>query len=96
MERLDITAARALRTALDTQPVTDAKITFAWTIAAGAAVARAAAVSWSDGVLRVQPKSEEWRYEIVRAKRVIQSRMDGLLGAGVIRRLVVLDAPSRT
>ncbi len=92
MERIDTTAARALRQALDAQPLTAAKVTFAWTLAAGPALARSATVSWNDGVLSVVAKSEAWRYELVRSRPVILQRMAQLLGAGVVRGLRVLEA----
>ncbi|MEO7192191.1 MAG: DciA family protein [Vicinamibacterales bacterium] len=91
MESLDRTAARALRTLLEAQPLTAAKVEFAWKIAAGPALARSASVSWSeDGRLAVRAKSEEWRHEIVRARPMILQRMAGLLGTGAVRSLIVL------
>lgn len=94
MQRLDQTALRALRILLDRQPTTEAKIAFAWTIAAGPALARAATVSWSfDGVLRVRARSEQWQTEVTRARPLITERLAQLLGPGVVRRVVVAAAP---
>jgi hypothetical protein len=100
MERLDQTSVRALRVLLDTQPMTDAKIEFAWKIAAGSALARATTITWSaNGTLHVLARSEEWRREIVRAQSIIGDRFSQLLGAGVVTRITVAastdDGPRR-
>ncbi len=90
MERLDQAAMRALRSLLANQPVTAEKIGFAWTIAAGATLARNARVTWDgSGALRLTAASEEWRRAIVRAKPVIAERLGLLLGAGIVRTIVV-------
>ena len=88
MNRLDQTAVGALRTLLDGQPTTEAKIAFAWTIAAGPALARAATVTWSDGgTLRVVARTEAWRQELVRARPIIAHRIETLVGPNVVRRI---------
>lgn len=90
MESLQSTATRALRSLLAGQPVSPAKVRFAWSIAAGSTLGRAADVVWTeDGVLHVAPRSAEWRREIVRARPVIAARMKELLGPGVIRTFVI-------
>ena len=90
MEPLNSTATRALRTLLAGQPTTEAKVTFAWQIAAGPALGRAATVSWSgDGVLRVSARTAAWCQEIRRARPVIAERLTSLLGPDVVRRLVI-------
>jgi hypothetical protein len=94
LTRLDRTAVGALRLLLDAQPTTGAKVTFAWTIAAGPGLARAADVSWSEtGTLRVRPRTDAWRQEIVRARPVIANRLASLLGPGVVGRISVDLAP---
>ena len=74
---------------LSAQPDTPQKVTFAWQIAAGPAMGRAADVTWSEGVLRIRARSESWRREIARGKPVILERLKQLLGPGVVRKLVV-------
>jgi hypothetical protein len=65
-------------------------VAFAWSIAAGATLARAASVEWTpDGVLTVRAKTDAWREEIHRARAVIGARLDALLGPDVVRRLTV-------
>jgi hypothetical protein len=94
MQRLDRTAISALRTLLDRQPTTEAKVTFAWTIAAGATLARAASVRWSDsGTLHVVARTEAWRQELARARPLIARRVADLVGQQAVRRIVIEDVP---
>jgi hypothetical protein len=103
MERLDATAARAMRMLLDAQPLDEAKVRFAWTVAAGPALARATTVAWTDGVLSVRAKSEAWRLEVRRGRAVILQRISQLVGEAAVRRIELLQergqrpaAPGRT
>lgn len=97
MERLDDTAVRALRTLLENQPVTESKVAFAWRVAAGETMAAAATVQWAgDGTLRVTPKTETWRQEIVRARPVIAERLASLLGRGVVKKVSIMPPPEMT
>ena len=90
VERLDRTAVRAVRQLIADQPLTDKKVAFAWTLAAGPTLARASHVSWSDGVLRVEASTETWRRELARARPVLIKRIEELLGAGVVRTITVV------
>lgn len=90
MERLDRAAVAALRTVLDSQPTTPAKVKFAWALVAGAAIAQATSLSWSgDGSLYVRAKNDVWKKEILRARAGIVPRLAELLGPDVVRRIVV-------
>jgi hypothetical protein len=90
MKRLDQTAVRALKTILDGQPTTDAKVSFAWTIAAGPTLARAATVTWSEtGTLHVIARTEAWRQELARARPLIIQRIADLIGQDVVRRITI-------
>jgi hypothetical protein len=92
MERLDATSTRALRSLLEGQPLTEGKVTFAWRIAAGPALARAATVSWSAaGTMIIRAESSAWRLEIVRAKGLIAERLDWLLGPDAVRRIQIVE-----
>jgi hypothetical protein len=94
MKRLDQAAVSALRTLLDTQPTTEAKVTFAWTIAAGPTLARAASVAWSDsGTLHVVARTEAWRQELARARPLIARRVADLVGPETVRRIVIEVVP---
>ena len=89
MDPLRSTATRALRSLLDAQPNTPAKIGFAWKIAAGPALSRASRLDWDDGTLTVHAASENWRREVHRARPILVERLDQLLGAGVVRKIIV-------
>ncbi len=92
MESIGHTGARTLGSLLAGQPTTDAKVAFAWQIAAGPALSRAATLSWSsDGTLRVRATSAAWRQEIRRARPMITERLGHLLGQGVVKRMVIED-----
>ena len=93
MESLDITATRAVRHLLANQPTTAAKVTFAWTVAAGPQLGRAATITWmDDGTLHVLARDEAWRREISRARSVITERLSYLLGPDVVRTIRVRAA----
>jgi hypothetical protein len=90
VEPIDQTAARAIRQLLATQPLTTAKVEFAWKIAAGPALARSATVvSFEDGRLGIRAKSAEWQREIARARPMILQRIAHLIGPGAVRMLTV-------
>jgi hypothetical protein len=91
MESLQRTASHALRTLLDGQPVTPAKMRFVWTLAAGAALARATDVEWRDaeGVLVVRARTDNWRRELRRARPILTERVRELAGRDAVRRLEI-------
>ena len=94
MKRLDQTAVVALKSLLDTQPTTEAKVTFAWTIAAGPTLARAATVTWSEnGTLHVTARTEAWRQELARARPLIARRVADLVGQQVVKRIAIDVVP---
>jgi hypothetical protein len=90
MQRLQIAAARAYHDLLASQPTTSAKVVFAWRVAAGPALARAATVRWSEnGTLSVVARDVAWQCEIGRARPIIAQRLAQLLGSGVVRRILI-------
>ena len=92
MESLQQTAARVLGPLLDAQPLTPGKVSFAWNLAAGPALARASTSAWTaDGTLRIRARSAAWCTEIERAKPMIAARLTQLLGAGAIRRIIISE-----
>jgi hypothetical protein len=83
-------STRALQSLLNDQPVTAAKVVFAWQIAAGPALSRATALAWSDeGTLRVRARDGAWRNEVARARAMIAQRLEQLLGPGVVKKIVI-------
>ena len=66
------------------QPLSPAKVAFAWRAAAGASVARASRVELrEDGVLLVFVADPRWRREIEPALGMLRPRLAGLLGDAV-------------
>jgi hypothetical protein len=96
MERVDVTALRAVRTLVAEQPVTDAKIAFAWAIAAGPALGRASTIVRTASGLRVTPATDAWRRELVRAKPLLLDRLTTVLGPGVISTISIVAADDPT
>jgi hypothetical protein len=90
MQPLKIASTRALQSLLNDQPVSAAKVTFAWQIAAGPAMARATVPAWSDdGRLRVRARDAAWHREVTRARPMIAQRLEQLLGPGVVKKIVI-------
>jgi predicted nucleic acid-binding Zn ribbon protein len=90
MQPLRTASTRALQSLLHDQPVTAAKVVFAWQIAAGPAMARATSPAWSDdGVLRVRARDTAWRREVARARPMIAQRLEQLLGSDVVKKIVI-------
>jgi Dna[CI] antecedent DciA-like protein len=90
MQPLRTASIRALQSLLIDQPVTAAKVTFAWQIAAGPAMARATSPTWTDeGLLRVRARDAAWRREVAHARPMIAERLALLLGPGVVKKIIV-------
>ena len=83
-------APRAVLELLRGQPLSAAKVRFAWRAAVGPAMARATSVALAaDGTLHVAAAGEHWRAETARSMRVIRPRLRELLGRGAIKRIAV-------
>ena len=63
------------------QPLTQAKVDFAWRTAVGPALARVSSARLDgDGTLRVRTEDDRWTREIERGRDVIRARLDRMLG----------------
>jgi hypothetical protein len=83
----------ALARLLRDQPLTDAKVRFAWRMAAGAAIARATSVTLDGrGTLHVSVSSQHWRAELERAAPNLRARLARLLGTEAPKWIVVGEA----
>ena len=83
-------APRAVGQLLREQPLTPAKVRFAWQTSVGASMGRATSVALgNDGTLTVRTSGEHWRRETTRSARVIKQRMAELLGQNVVKRIAV-------
>ena len=79
----------ALTELLRHAPLSDGKVTFAWTAAVGAAVGRVTHVKLERDVLIVEAASVEWSREVRRSSGVILHRLQTLLGTDTVRKLEV-------
>jgi len=90
MESLHTTADGALREILANQPTSQAKVAFAWRMAAGPALARATEATFrEDGILVIHARTEAWLREVRHAKPMLVTRLRALLGDSVVKRLVI-------
>jgi predicted nucleic acid-binding Zn ribbon protein len=67
------------------QPLTAAKVAFAWRIAVGPALARVTTVERVGATLRVRTSDARWSPELERSQAVILARLAAMLGADVVR-----------
>ena len=73
-------------------PLTEEKVAFAWRTAVGGAVAGATDVLLDGTTLRVRARERAWQREIERSAATIRTRLEDLLGPGVVRYLDVTVA----
>jgi hypothetical protein len=79
----------ALAEILRRAPLTPEKVAFSWRTAVGPAVDKVTTVEFHNGVLYVRAKDATWQREVERSAALIRSRLDGLLGDHVVRRIVI-------
>ncbi len=79
----------AVAETLRDQPMSQAKLEFAWRAAAGAAVARLSTVTLDGTALRVEVPGPLWAVEIERARDAVLQKLARVLGPGTVDRLVV-------
>jgi hypothetical protein len=79
----------ALAAVLRQAPLTPEKVAFAWRSAVGPAMDKVTAVELHGSTLRVRAKDPQWRREIERAAAIIRTRMNVVLGPGIVKGLEV-------
>jgi hypothetical protein len=84
-------ATQSIREMLARQPLTPAKVVFAWRVSAGPNFSRASRAAFADGTLSIRTASVAWRKEIERAAPLIKERLAGLLGRNIVRWIVVIS-----
>jgi hypothetical protein len=90
MESVSTTASHTIKELLGRQPLTAAKVVFAWRFAAGPALARAANAEWTaGGTLILKARGAAWQRELERAIPVLTDRLAFLLGHQVVRNILV-------
>ncbi|MXY26052.1 MAG: DUF721 domain-containing protein [Acidobacteria bacterium] len=83
-------AARTLGVLLRRQPLTEAKLRFAWRAAVGDRIDRATTVRLSPGgTLTVRADEDGWGRAIRAARRLIAARLRDILGPGHVKRITV-------
>ncbi len=88
MIRADRLIPAVLAEVIRKAPLCPEKIEFAWRAAVGAGMDRVTTVRLDEaGVLHVKAADAHWAREVKRSARLIIKRLEGLLGAGVVRRL---------
>ena len=79
----------ALADILRRAPLTPEKVAFSWRTAVGPVEEKVTADELHDGVLHEPARDAAWQREIERSAGLIRSRLDGLLGEHVVRRIEV-------
>ena len=86
----------ALQTLLRDQPLSKGKVALAWSAAVGRTIDRVTSVSLGqDGTLRVRADDRHWAREVGRSSPLIRSRVNRLLGGGIVKRLEVTSHAPR-
>ena len=93
MQPVQSFAPAVLAAVIRRQPASPARTAFAWSIAAGPAMARAASVDARDGVLVITPKDARWSREIERSSATILARVQLLLGPDEVTSLRICVKP---
>jgi len=93
MQPLHTFAAGVLADVIRRQPASPARTAFAWSVAAGPAMARAATVEARNGILLVTPKDARWSREVERASATILARVQALLGSDEVTSLRICVKP---
>jgi hypothetical protein len=74
----------ALAEILRKAPLTPEKVAFAWRAAVGPAVDKVTTTELRGRVLYVRTKDAAWQREVERSLGVVRSRMEALLGKGIV------------
>jgi Dna[CI] antecedent, DciA len=74
----------ALATVLRNAPLTPDKIAFAWRASVGPGVDKATTIELRGSVLYVRTRDAAWQREVERSIGIVRSRMEALLGKGVV------------
>jgi len=91
MESFQTFAAGVLADVIRRQPPSPARTTFAWSVAAGPVMARAATVEARNGTLFVTPKDARWSREIERSRETLLQRVQELLGRDAVTTITICE-----
>lgn len=76
--------SEALAEVLRKAPLNQDKIAFAWRAAVGPGVDKVTTIELRGRVLYVRTKDAAWQREVERSLAIVRSRMETLLGKGVV------------
>ena len=83
-------APRVVGELLRGQPLSPAKVRFAWRMTVGSSMANVTSVTLNaNGTLLVRADGEHWRRETARSAGIITRRLGDLLGGNVVKRVTV-------
>jgi hypothetical protein len=74
----------ALAEVLRKAPLTPEKVAFAWRASVGPAINKVTTIELRGRVLHVRTKDASWQREVERSLGIVRSRMETLLGRGVV------------
>ena len=90
MEAIYTVVPRALTELFRHGPMSQGKLEVAWRAAVGDTLSRVSTVKLqADGSIDVHPADQRWQKELRRSSSMILQRLNALLGADVISRIVV-------
>jgi hypothetical protein len=90
MDPIQTLVPRALTELFRTGPLSQGKLDVAWRVAVGDALSRVSSVRLqADGIVEVAAADQRWHKELKRSSPMILTRLNGLLGAHAVSRLVV-------
>ena len=79
----------AIAAILENAPLSDEKVAFAWRTAVGPAVAKVSTVELRGRVLHVTVRDARWQREVEHSAGIIRSRLESMLGEGIVRSIDV-------
>jgi ligand-binding sensor domain-containing protein len=76
------------------QPLSPAKVQFAWRATVGIPMSRVTSVTLDEkGTLWVHTSNENWRRETARSTDFIKKKLTKLLGNNVVKKLIIKEPP---
>jgi hypothetical protein len=90
MDQINSVVPRALTELFRIGPLSQGKLDVAWRVAVGDALSRVSTVRLHGaGVVEVTAADQRWRSELKRSTPIIVTKLNALLGASAITRLIV-------
>jgi hypothetical protein len=87
MQPIQQFSSRVLSELIRRQPASQEKTAFAWQLAVGPALARVTTVELAQDILRVRVSDARWMVEVRRARPLVLTRLQQLLGPDAVTRI---------